>query len=177
MSTRQQIVTAVAAMLRTSLPAVEGRVYASRVRHIQSARLPSIGVYGLKETPDDEGTSPRRYTRDLTLAVEVVASGETMDATLNALSDAVEDTLEADPTLGGLVQDLELRGVEISLAEKGDELVGCARVDAGVWYERPRQQPELEDFATGGVRWDLAPQDGATDAEDIIHPEQHPEQE
>jgi len=171
-ATRQQIVTAVAAMLRAVLPAVDGRVFPSRVRHIQSARLPAIGVYGLKEALDDEGTSPRRYTRDLTLAVEVVANGEGMDATLNELADAVEDALEADPTLGGLVQDLELRGVEISLAEKGDELVGCARVDAGVWYERARQLPDLDDFATGGVRWDLAPQDGAPDAADIIYPEQ-----
>jgi len=171
-ATRQQIVTAVAAMLRAALPAVEGRVYPSRVRHIQSARLPAIGVYGLKETLDDEGTSPPRYTRDLTLSVEVVASGEGMDATLNELADAVEDCLLADPTLGGLVQDLEMRGIEISLAEKGDELVGCARVDAGVWYERARQQPDLDDFATGGVRWDLAPPDGVTDAEDTIHPEQ-----
>lgn len=172
MATRKQITKAVEALLKASLPTVEGRVYRSRVRHIQSTRLPAIGVYGLKEDLDDEGTSPPRYTRDLTLSVEVVANGEAMDDTLNDLSDAVEDALLADPTLGGLVQDLGLRKVELSLAEKGDELVGCARVDAGVWYERVRQQPDLDDFATGGVRWDLAPQDDVTDAEDTIHPEQ-----
>ncbi|MBG3875500.1 hypothetical protein FVW20_00275 [Desulfovibrio oxamicus] len=171
-ATRKQITKAVEALLKAALPTVEGRVYRSRVRHIQSKRLPAIGVYGLKEALDAKDTSPPRYTRDLTLAVEVVANGEGMDDTLNDLADAVEDALVADPTLGGLVQDLEMRGIEISLAEKGDELVGCARVDAGVWYERARQQPELDDFATGGVRWDLAPPDGATDAEDTIHPAQ-----
>ncbi len=43
MTTRQQITDAVAARLRTALPTLEGRVYASRVRHIQTNRLPAIG--------------------------------------------------------------------------------------------------------------------------------------
>lgn len=173
MTTRQQITDAVAARLRAALPALEGRVYASRVRHIRTNRLPAIGVYALKEHADDNGTSPPRYTRALTLAVECVADAdEALDATLNQLADAVEDCLLPDPALGGLVADLALSGTELSLAENGERLIGCARVDWTVEYERALPLPQVDAFASGGVRWDLAPQDGAIDAEDHLSPEQ-----
>lgn len=169
MTTRKAIVEHVTALLRIALGASAKAVYASRVRHLQSADLPAVGVYALKEKVDHKDTSPRRYERSLTLAVEIVAeANRDLDAILYERADVVELALQDDPTFGGLVDDSELDSVEISLAESGDRLMGCARIDCTVTYERVLPEVLLDTFATGGVCWDLAPINGTIDATDTI---------
>lgn len=173
MTTRKAIVDHVAALLRSALGDAVKAVHASRVRHIQSADLPAVGVYALKEKADHKDTSPRRYERSLTLAVEVVAeANRELDAILYDRADRIELALLDDPTFGGLVDDSELDAVEISLAESGERLMGCARIDCTVTYERPLADAPLDVFATGGVSWDLVSPagtpDGTIDAQDTL---------
>lgn len=171
MTARADIVNAITVRVRAAV-GPDVRVYPSRIQHIQTGRLPAIGVYAMKEKANDEGTSPRRYTRTLSIAVECVATAdERLDEVLYALADTVEAALLQDPTLNGLVDDLVLDAMEMHLAERGEALLGCARVECSVEYERVLPAVGLDDFRKGGVRWDKAEPgpDGTTDAEDIIN--------
>ena len=95
----------------------------------------------------------------------------------DALIEAIRDAFRADETLGGAVETTAVDGQagpqleDSGPAKFSGVLCHHARlglatvVSAGTG---PGGGEALDDFATGGMRWDLAPPDGATEAEDKI---------
>lgn len=174
MTTRKDIINHVVELLCGALGDTVS-VYASRVRHLQCDELPSAGVYALKEQIEHNDTSPRRYERALTLVVEIVATASrNLDAVLYALTDKVEDALMEDSSFNQLVEDSEITSLSISLAESGERLMGCARLECTVTYERLLPEKPLDIFSVAGVAWDIAPADGKPEAHDSIDMPEEP---
>lgn len=131
-------------------------VVASRVLPWVAAKLPQVGVYTLLE--DAERIDGQRHSRDLTMAVEIVSHKiETLDDDLDALADAAEDALLADPSLGLGRDNVEASygGCEIHFSDKGDKLRGSVMLRFVVNYVTSHvpDVSGLDDFETADVEW------------------------
>lgn len=168
---RTAIRKGVAALLRGRTSAGQ-RVFASRVAPFMARELPAIGVYTTEEDADDGETSPRRYTRNPLVVVQIVVeSDQDAEDLLDALALEVEQLLLPDPSWGGLADDSLFTKAETFLVEGGRSDYACHAMTWRAEYQsRPGLLDEaaLDDFATADVTYDLAPPDGAADAEDTI---------
>lgn len=94
------------------------RVFASRRYPLARTDLPAILVYTLEESSGRD--TARNLQRQLSVAVEAVTEANgTLDAELDELCRQAEASISVDPTLGGLVYDIELRGTQIALHPGG----------------------------------------------------------
>lgn len=121
------IVSAVVALLQAGTP-VSQHIHRARVRPAAQEWGDMVAVrlldaqlerFAVKDAPFNVGT---------TLAVECYArgaAGVSPDLAVDALLEAVYERLAADPSLGGLVQDLEPTGINIDLDVDG-ESIACA---------------------------------------------------
>lgn len=168
---RQIIREAVVALL-LSKTAAGTRVWPSRMRHVSSRDLPAIGVYTTEEASPLSDASPRKYERTVTVVVDCIVAGDSgLDDALDALVLQVEDLLMADPTWGGKADDSALMRTTIGLVSNGRTEDGCATLEFEADYETSPGQVDpssLDDFATAGVDYDLAPADGTPEIQDLI---------
>lgn len=121
--------------LMTNLPAVQDRVYASRVYPMQQRNLPGICVFSLTET-SELANEDRDLERRLDLAVDIYAAradGAPDDA-LDDLAATVEDLMEMDPTFGRLALTSWLAETTIGFDGEGDQANGLARLRYTVLY-------------------------------------------
>jgi hypothetical protein len=89
---------------------------------------------------DDTG---RRLRRAPVLAIEAVfASVEDSDAGADDLAEPIERTLYADPTLGGLVKDLDLVRTVLDARTEGETRVGRARLEFELEYHTAAGRPD-----------------------------------
>ncbi len=133
---RAKIVAAVVAAL-TGLPTTAGRVKAGRAAPMPVAQTPYLLVYGRREAsaPLTMGRAGRKLQRQLTLSVEAITvSALDNDGEIDAIAAEVEAALAADPTLGGLVQDLFLSATDLDATVEGETRTGRARLDYTVNY-------------------------------------------
>jgi len=78
---------------------------------------------------------PLEQKRTIRLAVEILAkANEDLDDILDDLSNEVEELLEAQPTLNGLVSNIELSDTEITLSQEGESPFGSCRMTYEVEY-------------------------------------------
>lgn len=108
------------------------KVYNSKV--YPQATLPAINVTTSRETVGDEvmGGKQLRY---LTVEIDCRAKGNATYANaLDTLSAQVEVAIQADPTLGGKVEDCEYQGMNVTFDGGQDEIVGVLSVEYLVWY-------------------------------------------
>lgn len=96
------------------------------------------------------------------------------------LIEAARDAFREDETIGGAVETTTVDGqAGLQLDDSGPSMfagVLChhARLSLATIGSAEVGGEVIDDFVTGDVKWDQAPPDGNTDAEDTIKPEQAP---
>lgn len=105
---RQQIRAAFATAL-TGLVTTGANVFTSRAYKLQQTDLPALRIFAGDEKIDMKTPqAPRLRERQLVMIVEaVVASGAGYDDTMDEIVKEVENALDANNTLGGLVRAIE----------------------------------------------------------------------
>ena len=148
---RTLIREAVAARLIESLPKVDARITPARISIHRSTplfagKLPAILIYTRDERIEDQpNADPGLRYRKLELSVEIIASGDAAAEEADVLAQAVEAILDADETLGLLVEGTRLTRTEVDQGGEGDTPVLAARLSFEVSYwTRPAETPEGE---------------------------------
>lgn len=148
---RTLIREAVAALLIEALPKVDARITPARISIHRStplfaAKLPAVLIYTRDERIEElPNADPGLRYRKLELSVEIITSGDAAAEEADGLAQAVEAILDADETLGLLVEGTRLTGTEIDQGGEGDTPVLAARLSFEVSYwTRPVETPEDE---------------------------------
>lgn len=137
---RTLIREAVAAQLSANLPKVDARITPARISIHRSTplfagKLPAVLIYTRDERIEDQpNADPGLRYRKLELSVEIIASGEAAAEEADLLAQAVEATLDADETLGLLVEGTRLTRTEVDQGGEGDTPVLAARLSFEVSY-------------------------------------------
>ncbi len=154
---RREIRAAVVERLRGLHLDFGQRVYQNRIRPLWPKGLPTVVIYTLREEVEVANVAPRQYERTLELVVElcaklpapadgsldVVQTGDGLDDLLDGLAREVEERLERDQTLGGLVQDLQHKRFEFEPVDNGEERFAFARLFESITYYTPApERPE-----------------------------------
>jgi hypothetical protein len=148
---RTLIREAVAARLSANLQKVDPRITAARISihrttPLFAGKLPAVLIYTRDERIEDQpNADPGLRYRKLELSVEIIASGESAAEEADVLAQAVEAILDADETLGLLVEGTRLTRTEVDQGGEGDTPVLAARLSFEVSYwTRPVETPEGE---------------------------------
>ena len=145
---RTLIREAVAARLIESLPKVDERITPARISIHRSTPLfvndtPTTQIYTRDERIEDQpNADPGLRYRKLELSVEIIASGDAAAEEADVLAQAVEAILDADETLGLLVEGTRLTRTEVDQGGEGDTPVLAARLSFEVSYWT---KPVIED--------------------------------
>ena len=137
---RTLIREAVAVRLIEALPKVDARITASRISIHRSTplfagKLPAVLIYTRDERIEDQpNADPGLRYRKLELSVEIIASGDAAAEEGDVLAQAVEAILDADETLGLLVEGTRLTRTEVDQGGEGDRPVLAARLSFEVSY-------------------------------------------
>lgn len=137
---RTLIREAVAAQLSANLPKVDERITPARISIHRSTplfagKLPAILIYTRDERIEDQpNADPGLRYRKLELSIEIIASGDVAAEEVDVLAQAVEATLDADETLGLLVEGTRLTRTEVDQGGEGDTPVLAARLSFEVSY-------------------------------------------
>lgn len=137
---RIQILLAVFALIDGAGKPAGTYVHRKRARFIGADSLPAIVVYLLKEPvqlEDHDGAVNRR----LTIRCEARAAGDLLEAELEPLIAWIEQAVLADPRLGGLAIDMQVRNVAWDAFEADGDYQAAA-VDVEVEYVTQRDNPE-----------------------------------
>ncbi|MBB4212760.1 hypothetical protein EV659_11613 [Rhodothalassium salexigens DSM 2132] len=146
MTTAYHVRHAVCARLRDADPdryptLPRARVYPNRVRPLAVEALPAVGVYTLGETPQGEGDGglfADHWRVRLALSVEVFGAGAEADDALDYLVAQVLALFRADPSLGGLVEDMTWIETEVGLDGDADRPVLATGLTFEVRYVQAR---------------------------------------
>lgn len=146
---RTLIREAVKERLLAQLPTIDPRITDSRISIHRSTplfagKLPAILIYTRDERIEDQpNADPGLRHRKLELSVEIIASGEAAAQEADVLAQAVEAVLDADDTLGLLVEGTRLTRTEVDQGGDGDTPVLAVRLSFEVSYwTRPVAPPE-----------------------------------
>lgn len=142
-TTRTEIREALTSLLSDKLD-FEGRVFPNRVRPVGVEELPVILVYPTSEDytklRQDPGVTLRR---DLTIAVQIIASDSDeiiMSDALDDLADRIEDIVSDSDKLGGLVHDINIDTGQGSLQGDGQKPEGSWTLNYNVTYiKKPKE--------------------------------------
>lgn len=128
---RQKIREAVA----TALDGLSPTIYRSRVYPVVT--LPAISIYANGERSESENkviNTPRRYTRRLSLVVEVVVEAVTgFDNLVDDYCAQIESAMADDVTLSGYAVDSEMSGT-VLMMDGGDTPTAKASITYDIWY-------------------------------------------
>jgi len=149
---RTLIREAVAARLIEGLPKIDARISAARISIHRSTplfagKLPALLIYTRDERIEEQPQAdPGLRQRKLELAIEIVASGDAAAQEADTLALAVETILDADQTLGLLVEGMRLTRTEVDQGGDGDLPILAARMLFEVMYwTQPLQAPDAPD--------------------------------
>ncbi len=137
---RTLIREAVRQRLVAQLPAIDPRISASRIGIHRStplfqAKLPAILIYTRDERIEDQpNADPGLRYRKLELSIEIIVSGDAAAEEADTLAQTVEAILDADETLGLLVEGTRLTRTEVDQGGEGDTPVLAARLSFEVSY-------------------------------------------
>lgn len=141
---RQQIREALAAVV-TSLATTGARVYQSRVVQLEANELPALLIATNSESIDvlDFVSNPS-LERTLTINVTAVAKAvSNLDDTLDQIIKEVEVAVSTSNTLGGLVKDVVLTGIEIEMNADAEMPTGQAVLTFNANYYTRAQAPDV----------------------------------
>jgi len=145
---RTLIREAVKERLVAQLPAIDPRITLARISIHRStplfaAKLPAILIYTRDERIQDQPhADPGLRYRKLELSIEIIASGDTAAEEVDGLAQAVEAILDADETLGLLVEGTRLTRTEVDQGGEGDTPILAVRLSFEVSYWT---QPVIDD--------------------------------
>lgn len=127
----------------TGLTTTGANVYQSRVYPIEAAGLPGLLVFAEADRVVDSTLNGNRTLyRQTTFVVEAHAKATSaLDDTLDLICEEVEVALAADPTLGGVCTDLQIRDTELAYEPGGDQPHGTARMQWECAYFVKEQAP------------------------------------
>lgn len=137
---RTLIRQAVKDRLVAHLPALDPRITEARISIHRStplftAKLPAILIYTRDERIEDSpNADPGLRYRKLELSIEVITSGEAAAEDADTLAQAIETILDANETLGLLVEGTRLTRTEVDHDGDGDTPVLAARMTFEVSY-------------------------------------------
>lgn len=137
---RTLIREAVKVRLSANLPKVDPRITPARISIQRSTplfagKLPAILIYTRDERIEDQPhADPGLRYRKLELSVEIIASGEAAAEEADTLAQAVEAMLDADETLGLLVEGTRLTRTEVDQGGEGDTPVLGVRLTFEISY-------------------------------------------
>lgn len=129
---------------------------------------------------EDVSSYNREVTRWRIEGVMSLDDAAETEIAFDNLIDAARDAFRADETLGGVVETTVVDGqAGLQLEDSGPAMfagVLChhARLSLATVGSVEIGDEVLDDFATGNMRWDPAPPDGDTEAEDTIELETAP---
>lgn len=152
-------------------------VFISRSLPTDAEAMPAIGIYITGETVERFNEAPKDYRRDVSLLIEVNLAADTddeLDDKREIFADIIEDILERDETLGGIVDSLWLNGTEFAQDSGGEIPVGKISILYTVRFYLDAQLPseDLFEFQGADVDWRIKrPEQTPTtvDAEDEIN--------
>ncbi len=138
---RTLIREAVAAQLSANLPKVDARITASRISIHRSTplfagKLPAVLIYTRDERIEEQpNADPGLRYRKLELSIEIITSGDAAAEEADVLAQAVEAVLDADETLGLLVEGTRLTRTEVDQGGEGDTpvLAACLSFEVSYW--------------------------------------------
>jgi hypothetical protein len=141
---RQQIREALATVV-TSLATTGARVYQSRVVQLEPNELPALLIATNSESIDvlDFVSNPS-LERTLTINVTAVAKAvSNLDDTLDQIIKEVEVAVSTSNTLGGLIKDVVLTGIEIEMNADAEMPTGQAVLTFNANYYTRAQAPDV----------------------------------
>jgi len=136
-------VTAIVERLRAGVPGVA--VKAGRTAPLPTAALPYIVVHARRETAasvTSRGDQVRLQRKPSVLIDIVHADPEDDDGVADAFCLLVEKAMQADPSLGGLLHDLEGPDTTLDARSEGETRIGRARLEYFLEYHTTADRPE-----------------------------------
>jgi hypothetical protein len=131
---RTDIRSAVVTLL-TNATSVGANVFKNRSVPLWDIPLPCILVYGKQEQAEALSHLPTPTVRKLELAIDIRAEAtQTLDDTLDNLAAEVEAVMNANESLSGNVQSLNLQSTEIDIGTVNEKPVGAVRLTYEVIY-------------------------------------------
>jgi hypothetical protein len=135
------------------------KVFVSRSVPVDVEDLPAILIYSTSENVRRFNEAPKDYQRELTVAVECLATGnddDDLDLKLEVLGETVESLMEIDETLGDIVHKVELTGTGYTQDPDGQSPLGSLVLQFAVTFYTDAIRPGsicLPDFKEIGVDW------------------------
>jgi hypothetical protein len=126
-----------AKLLAADITDVGSRIDESRIAPHPRAQLPKISVYTDSESvdPASQLSSPPRYKRDLTLALEIWVEAENdVEDSLDELCLEVESALCVDPFLNNTCSRATFQSTEVAISVDGQRPVAVARMLWSIHY-------------------------------------------
>jgi len=114
---------------------IPARISLHRSTPVFAGKLPAILIYTRDERIEDQpNADPGLRYRKLELSVEIIASGEAAAEDADTLAQAVEAILDADETLGRMVEGTRLTRTEVDQGGEGDTPVLAVRLTFEISY-------------------------------------------
>ncbi len=154
--------------------AAEDRVFISRSIPTQYEEQDVILIHTTGESIERFDQAPKSYKRNLTLLIECVSTGDTdsdLDLQLEEMGEIVEDWLEQDETLDGLVNKVELVGTDYQYEPEAQNPMGLLALRFDVeFYTFPAPDPtKLNVLRQTDIDWKIGHHDA--EADDVIDAE------
>lgn len=143
MHVRRQIVLAIVECLAREVPGVT--VKAGRSAPLPTATLPYILVHARREAAASVTSrgDDVRLQRRLSVMIDIVhVDLEDDDGEADRLCVLVEKAMQAEPTFGGLLHDLEGPDTTLDARAEGETRIGRARLEYVLEYHTTALRPE-----------------------------------
>lgn len=141
---RRQIVLAIVERLQRDVPGVTA-VKAGRSAPLPTASLPYVLVYARPEAAASVTSrgDEVRLQRRLSVLIDIVhADAEDDDGEADRICLLVEKAMQADPTFGMLLHDLEGPDTTLDARAEGETRIGRARLEYSIEYHTTALRPD-----------------------------------
>jgi len=166
--TKRLVKEAVVKLLKEGNTLAQERVSLSRSIPSEDITFPLINVYTVSESVERFDEAPKRYRRRITLLIECLSRGDEddqLDLYLEHLASQVENLMERDETLGGILNKLELSGTEYQQEPDGSSPLALLALRYSLeYFDEPASGEEsLSNFLGLDVEWNASQGDEQPD--------------
>jgi uncharacterized protein YgbK (DUF1537 family) len=135
MHKRSELRSAVVTAL-TGATAAGSRVFGDRALDLWATELPAILVYAREEQSERMHVSSDTLKRRAKFSIEAIAQGnDSLDQTLDDMAEAIEATINADPTLAEETISTTLTQTELLVDDDGEKTIGAVRMTYEILYQ------------------------------------------
>lgn len=141
MSKREDIATQIVKSLKTVRAVKSVTREPKRIDELSRASFPHVLVESANEIRDVSSFGQTvRHQADIDFLINIVVMGKDRDSQRNNILAAIEETLQADATLAGLVHDSYVTQIQIREIEEAEPMATAAMIYT-VRYYYDRGQP------------------------------------